>query len=672
MSKARHACCGHRRTSHLILQRLAAQLVRCLVAGAIGIVLGVGALVASYARQSTITFEMDRGAPGIISGLYNVERAGDETFAWTHERVTMDLPGLDRRVEWSCVIRMRGGRADPSTLPEVTVSIDGVIAAVHSTRNEYQDVEVTLPPRPQRSGGTLILTASNTFVPGASDRRSLGVMLDRIACNPASDALVRPPNRALLAAATGGGAFGAAFALVGAPALAVLAAASLLAIAQAAPLGSGVGVFGDYPGRAAWLAAWIALLLVVSVRAVEWARGRPLTAAARAVSAVAAAVLYLKLLALLHPAKLPIDIIFHAHRLQWVLDGRFYFTQPMPSGVRFPYAIGLYVFAAPWTLLTSDYALLLRIVVCAAEALGAVLAYLLISRVWHDRGAGVLAATLFHLVPRTYGILGSANMTNGFGQSVAFVVLSAAVLWPLGRGRWREATGLTVITAFALLSHISVFTTLGVILGSLALLYWWRGGPELRRPAVVILGSLVVAGVVSIAVYYGHFGDAYRSAARVSAASASGETAGAGAVGGTAPGPSRTPGATLTTKVTEAGRLTVEAIGWPMLLLAIAGVVPFWQRGVHDRLSMAVAALGMTFAAFAVAVVLAPVERSFQRYAAEFLTRITLATYPAAVMLAGLGAAAIWRTGWTGRIVSAALLIAAVDVGIELWIEWFA
>jgi hypothetical protein len=43
----------------------------------------------------------------------------------------------------------------------------------------------------------------------------------------------------------------------------------------------------------------------------------------------------------------------------------------MPSGVEFPYAIGLYVTAAPWASLTRDHVLLLRVVVARAHVLAA-------------------------------------------------------------------------------------------------------------------------------------------------------------------------------------------------------------------------------------------------------------------------------------------------------------
>src|SRR6185503_13215202 len=131
----------------------------------------------------------------------------------------------------------------------------------------------------------------------------------------------------------------------------------------------------------------IALALVLWVTLIVSRRGlgQPVSVAARVALFVTVGVLYLKLIALFHPSKLVIDADFHAHRLEWVLGGRYFFTQPMPSGVVFPYAIGLYVFAAPWTVFTSDYVSLLRIVVTAVEAAGGILLYRLISRCWGDR-----------------------------------------------------------------------------------------------------------------------------------------------------------------------------------------------------------------------------------------------------------------------------------------------
>ncbi len=74
-------------------------------------------------------------------------------------------------------------------------------------------------------------------------------------------------------------------------------------------------------------------------------------------------------------------LIWHnAHRLDYVLAGRYFFTQVMPGGVQFPYAIALYVFASPWAAFTRDHIALLRVVVAAAEAAAGLLLYWAILR----------------------------------------------------------------------------------------------------------------------------------------------------------------------------------------------------------------------------------------------------------------------------------------------------
>jgi hypothetical protein len=645
--------------------RTAGRLLRGVLGAIAGGAAGMLAVVALYSAHPTLALEMDRDPSRIVKGLYGAERVGQETYAWSSEHATLALPGLDRSAEWSCSLRVKAGRAHESLFPEVALSVDGVIVATHEVTNEYRDVEVTIPEARGSSGATVTLTSTKTFVPGTSDKRTLGVMVDRWSCSPAEAGFIRPPSRVVRAAAIGGAAFGAAFGSIGFGAAAVLVGLVAVAFAQAVPLTWAFGVFTAYPDRAAWLALWIAALTVVGIRGTEWLAARPTSREARFAAAFTAVLLYLKLIALVHPSKLPIDVIFNAHRLQWVLDGRLYFTQPMPSGVQFPYAIGLYVFAVPWTWLTSDYVFLLRIIVSTAEAVGAILVYLLISRLWQDRLAGAIAAALFHLVPRTFEIVGNANMPNSFGQSLALAALAAAVLWPLHPRQPLQLAGLTVLTAWALLSHISTLTLLGGILGVLAVLYWLRGGPELRTSARSILGALAAAAVLAAGLYYAHFPDAYRSALRVRASSSA-----------AASGPAADEGAPLAmstalpSKVREAGRLTVAAVGLPIFLLGIAGLVPFTRRRLRDRLSLAVVALMITFGVFVLSVVLAPVDRSFQRYAHEFISRVTLATYPAIVILAGLAAATALRGSFVLRASACVLVGAAGYVGFIAWIDW--
>ncbi len=594
---------------------------------------------------------------GILSGFHDGERAGQETFAWTRRQATMQLPGLDRRGAWTCTVRARGGRADGIALPEAVFAVDGIVAVRHQTANEPADVRVSLPAR-SGTGAVIALTTA-TFVPGGGDQRELGVYVDRWTCAPDEGFMPMPPLPAIRTAAIAAGAFGAVLGLMGAPVLVAGAGIAAVAGLQTMPLVRDLGPFSAFAQPIEWIAVGLALFMWIALVASRRALGRAVSGAGQFALFVTCLFLYLKLEALFHPSKFIVDAVFHAHRVEWVLDGRYFFTQLMPSGVRFPYAIGLYVFTAPWTLFTSDLVSLLRIVVSSAEAVGGLLLYRLIVRSWGDRAVAATATAVYALVPRVFEIVGNANMTNAFGQSVALAVLVAATLWPLGRGRSKTWVGLTLLITAALLCHISTFVLLSAILGLLAGLYWLLGRPSLRSEAWAMATAFIAAAALSVGLYYGHFGDAFRSTARVAETSPA-----ATAASPVSPAP------TLAAKVRGAATFSVTSVGWPMVLLAIPGVIALRRRGWRDRLGLAIVTLSLTFGLVTLAVVVMPVGQAFDRYAVEFISRVTLATYPALVIFSALGAVWAWRAGGLWRVGGAAAVAWALVIAANVWMEW--
>ena len=479
--------------------------------------------------------------------------------------------------------------------------------------------------------------------------------------------MVIPPAAAIADAAGSGIAFGAALGAMGVAPIPGAGASVLLAVMQARPLGTAPAPYTSYRSTGLWIAIWIAIVLVVSSRGIELVRGRDLEPTARFIIAFSAAALYLKLLGLLHPLKPLVDAVFQAHRLEWVLGGRYLFTQQMPSGVQFPYAIGLYLFAAPWAALTRDHVTLLRIVVCAVDAVAGALLYPMIVRSSGDRFTGAFAVVFFSLVPLSYTVIGNANLTNAFGQSIALMTIAAVVISAGGRVTPFHVFGWTVLATLAFLSHVSTVATLLVTLVALAAAYWWRGDARLRRSARGLLLATVVAALASTALYYGHFSDVYRNALKVRAGSTEAPTA----LPGVAPAPpaaSRTPSA-LPRRVATAASLIVDSIGWPLLLLAATGLSLTWLAHTRDWLDLALAAWGLTFVLF-LAVALARVEVEFERYSVEFVGRVAYATYPAAVILAARGATWGWRSGTPLRMASVALLVFAALKGLEAWAGW--
>src|SRR5690606_8110310 len=161
---------------------------------------------------------------------------------------------------------------------------------------------------------------------------------------------------------------------------------------------------------------------------------------------------------------------------------------------------------------------------------------------------------------------------------------------------------------------------------------------------IALLAATVAAGVFSVAVYYAHFGDVYaRAYSRVFAQGGDASAAPATAEPQAAP-----------SRVARAGvaiRETLNAVGWPVLLLGATGGWLVWRRSrseetvgdaaddgrevVSSRLTGVVAAWILVWLLFAAASVVMRVEGPFERYAAEFLGRVNLATFPAWTLLGG-------------------------------------
>lgn len=634
-------------------------LTRTLLAALAGACAALAALAALNFFQPVAVVDMDVDLPRqVTSGFYPVERTKDETFVWTTPLATVTLRGLDRGREWTCRTRLRAARPAGVPRAQVAIGVDGVTARTLEPGDAYEDVDVAVPPRAGASTVALTISTTPAYVP-PSDPRELGVMLDEIRCAPVAG-FVKPSSRALAAVAVGGAAFGALFAVLFGSSPPLAAAIVALALGLALLLTTGVAAYSrDYLDWILPVVAWTAG--GSAVLAALLSRGRTLQPAAKFVLAFSSAVLCLKILALLHPSKEVVDAIFQAHRLDSVLAGNYYFTQLMPGGVRFPYAIGLYVTAAPWATLITDHVALLRIVVVVAEAAAAGVLYFAVVRAWEDRLAGAAAVVLYHAAPLSYATIGNANLTFAFGQSIATIAVVAAVTWNMDRLWWAAGFGVFALAALAFLSHVGVFPLVGLTLVAAGLLYALIGGPPLRTRARIILGASVLAALFAVGTYYRHFPEVYRTLGRVSASA---------------------PRAPMTDDIVSsplpvgeraarAARIALEAYGLQLLALTIGGVVLVSRQRQRDRLTLALVAWGITCAVFLASRVLAPVDAPFQRYADEFIHRVYGMTLPAVAILAAVAFARGWRSTLVWQLGAFVVALAAVRHGMTQWLGWF-
>jgi hypothetical protein len=593
-----------------------------------------------YAWHPALTIELNTDPPGLVSGLYRAERNDDAqlTFAWTKQDVTIRLPGIDRRVDWTLNLRVRGGRAVAAENPQLDIFADGMPLGGRQLMPEFETVTVPIPATPERRRGLVIaLHCSRVFVPGPADPRPLGVMLDRVWLVPSGAVLA--PRGAISA-----GALGAAIALLGVTPGSAVIAAVLLSAGDAAVIARGFGPFTDFPRIATTLGCAIALALVVMAWTTERVRGQSLRNTARFAAAFSACALFLRLLVLLHP-DMPIrDTLFQAHRFETVLRGNLFFTSVAPGGYSFPYSPGLYLFAAPFASLVRRGAAdmtLLRIVVCSADAIAAVLLYRAVIQAWGDRLAAAIAVALYQLLPIGFGVISSGNLTNAFAQSVAVACLVAMSAAAVRLERPLPVAGLALLLAAAYLSHTSTLAILVVATFAIAALFRVRGGPALRSPSAAVLVATTGASILAFALYYAHFMDTYGLVfGRLSH-----ETASAAVDAG---------GRTIGDRLAIVPYYLRNYFDVGALVLAAVGC--WWMRRLRDRLALTILGWGLSCALFMAIGILTPMDM-----------RYYLAAVPVVALTAGYGASRGWQRSAAWRGAAALLLASVVAAGISSW-----
>ena len=624
-------------------------VVRAAAVGLLGTVVGAAWLLLVYAARPSLRMELDVTPPSQVTGIYasELDPASGLTFAWTGELLTIRLPGLDRNVGWNLEMRARAARPDPATNPELAIFADGSQLLTTPASSDFADIRVLIPQRPDRDGVTISVRSSATMVPGQHDRRSLGVMLDRVTISP--DGIVVPPARAFAAVAAATALTGAAIALLGVSGIGAAAGATVVGAAIALVTARGFGPYSDYPVSVARLSLLVWLGVVGLSAIARLIRRQSPSSTATFVIAFSASAVVLKLAVLLHP-DMPIgDAMFHAHRFHDVLSGKLYFTSIAPGNYSFPYAPGLYVLAMPLSDLVrrgADDMTLLRTIVIVADALAGAMLYLAVARGpdGHQmRLAGALAVVLYHLAPLDYRIATVGNLTNAFAQSLATIGLALMASPVRGVGYSGCVTLLSAVLTFAFLSHTSTFAIGTVAAAMIATLFYWRGDSELRRTAGAVALSITIAVVAATALYYAHFVETYTTEwARISV-----ETATAAPDAG---------GRGVMTRLSSVPRYFFIYLGPPLLILAAWGVTAVHRHLGGGPLMLAVYGWLLACAFFQIIGIVTPVDM-----------RHYLAAIPALAIAAGIGAAAAWmRNGWP-RFAAVALLGWALWIGLNTW-----
>lgn len=625
-------------------------VVRGLGTAILGALLAAACLVVAYALAPDLVISMDVDPPPVVTGLYPIERGPDGlTFAWSRDTMRLSLPGLDRQHPWQFGLRVSTPRPNPAAQPEINIDVDGVTLKTVRGSQAFQDVAVSLPTNTgEKRGVAITIRVSDTFVPGPGDPRALGMTIDelRLARPPSGVPLV--PRQAIAGAAVGGAIFGALFGLIGLTAGIATLGVAALGCGQAVVLATGAAPYYRYIRDIPEIAGYIAIGTIALVWIAERAQRQRLRNTARFVAAFSSAALFLELLVLSHPDMPVGDALFHAHRFEWVRDGRWFFTSIAPGGYEFPYAVGLYATAlafSDWVRGTWGYVWLLRVIVALASAGAGALLYPMVVKPTGNRLAGAIAVGLYFLMPLQFQVQTVANLTNAFAQSLFLITMALVVLMPRD-GLWRYVAWVALFGAatLAMLAHTSTFAIAVPVLILAALTFRLFGSPDVSWRGWAVLAIALVAAAFAVTVYYIHFGETY-SAMFTRITGELGKPAAASDPGGRS----------VAQRALAVPYYLNQYYGWPVLVLA--GVGSGALSGRRDALTLTLWAwLGGTFA-FLLLGVFTPVD--FRHY---------LAAFPAVAILAGYGAASWWTKGPFLQAAAVVLMGSSVLIGVRHWI----
>jgi hypothetical protein len=571
-------------------------------------------------------------------------------FNWIGRDARLVLPHLDRSQANRLTLQVRAGRPRGAAAPPLLLAaVDGVVVLTRQTSNERQVVSVAIPPR-RADGAVVTLAVSNTFVPGAGDRRVLGVVIDDFSLAPATGHF-RPSASVLTLAglaimACSGGvllcgfrsrvvALASAGVVAGLGWLLVLDGAFIGAyVDRLAHLGIGIVLAGAAVGLLRW--RWPAVGALP-----EWPTAVGILLAATAV----------ELALFAHPLAVVGDGIFQVHRAMLVHAGTYFFTSVTPKPFfEFPYPVALYVAAQPlWRWFSSplDQVMLLRgLAVCADAAVGVAI-YAAARRQWNDPRTALLCAGLWAFAAAPLQALSNANLTNAFGQAI-FGVGMGVIAWNAAGERAGVTASIAAagLLAVAFLSHFGVVSVGVPILCAVAAMMLAAGRGQVRRFGVRVLGILLVAVAVSYGVYYSHFNPVYRATlARVASYGA-----------GAQPGSKLV--ATPAVKLRRWFDCTSDDYGppaFPLLAAAAAGVLLVVMRRRREAFTLVLVAWVLAWAALTALEIFTPIEM-----------RANLAVAPALVCLGAYALGALASRSRPGAVMAGACALVISWDGVRV------
>jgi Ca2+/Na+ antiporter len=370
----------------------------------------------------------------------------------------------------------------------------------------------------------------------------------------------------------------------------------------------------------------------------------------------------------LYPASMPGDIGFHVNRFNDAIWGLIYIIS-VNRGVEFPYPPGPYLLVAPLTLLGLEPRTLLQIGAALADAVSAALVYAIAARVTTQRTA-LLAAGLYVFTAATFMASWWSFDTHIYTQFLHLLVVAYLVVLfgtrKQERGDGKKAGGqagmLVILIALVFLGHFGFLINTALMLGLAVAGVWvlsWRGVAWAQGERWPLTLALAGAGAFAAIFFYTAYIPLFLGQLETA------RDGGLSAVAGRAP-VSR---AVMWQGLWRDG-LIVHFGLFPLLLMPWGVLLLGREARREIGLGPQRVALGLMLASLTVALLFALFP--FVSGATNSPRWMLFIAWVVAVG-AAIGASALWRRGWWGRLLmlgmGAAVLLntAWIWLGPMLW-----
>lgn len=618
-------------------------------------------------------------APFVVR-FYDKEDDGARTYRWTRDKSWIELEATGIAAPWSLKLRANGYRPDRPA--QVALGMNDQPLEQFEANGGWNTYTFRGARAADRwSGDNTLSIANDTFAPGEEikgnlDPRKLGIAIDRVELTPDRGASavgnasywidlaapVLPPLAPLL---SWGLAFGMLYATargLGLPRRALNLSFVLLILALGSGLAFARADLGHYTAPFLHLALALTLLAVLLTWLVPRLYARAGAQLSRpewaALGGIALAGIALKWGGMWYAQFHASDLLFHAHRLEFVAGGNLFFTSQLPDAAQrvVPYPPALYVFLVPFIPFFRDYSALLLIADVLVDALAVGAVYYASRKLFANPVAALAAAFLFSFNPVSFWIYSWGNHTNIWSQDAATLFFIFALTQSLNRAR--NFVVALFLLLLAELSHLGVFLSLSAFLPIAALLsaapsparYGNEPGfnnvlhrKETARLLYLMLAGLVLAGLL----YYGEFSNLLvGQAGRFIQDFSAGQTV----ARGTAASP-------LVDRAVDVGRATVGQLGIVLLAAGLVGLPLAWRR-IEPRPR-----------ALLLAWLLAALLFALVTLGSSFSTRYTLWAAPALALTGGAALAWLYEKQRAGAVITYALCAVAFAQTLSLWLD---